>query len=187
LLVPRIIALLLLFLAVTVPTLAAEAEDRVYQVEIIVFENKIPELVGGEESAAPKLPPLPANAADPTDEAPAGPKLAGVLAALQHDKHYRVLAHHSWVQTAEEKTAVTPVHLHSTGSDELDGVVVFSMSRFLHMNLDLRYRDPSDPASPVYRLVESRRLKSQENHYFDHPRLGAIVRLTPLKGVPKKS
>lgn len=35
-------------------------------------------------------------------------------------------------------------------------------------------------AIPVYRLSERRRIKSAETHYFDHPKFGVLLRVTPL-------
>lgn len=68
-----------------------------------------------------------------------------------------------------------------------------SRSRFLHLALDLRYSPqgaaPAGPlfsifgreaeSAPLYRLAQSRRVRSGELNYFDHPRFGAIVMLTP--------
>jgi hypothetical protein len=33
----------------------------------------------------------------------------------------------------------------------------------------------------VYRLNESRRIKVSETHYFDHPKFGALVRVSPAR------
>jgi hypothetical protein len=33
----------------------------------------------------------------------------------------------------------------------------------------------------VYRLNERRRVKLSETHYFDHPKFGALVRVSPAK------
>ena len=39
--------------------------------------------------------------------------------------------------------------------------------------------DVNSAAAPVYSLREKRRIKSNENHYFDHPHFGMIARVTP--------
>jgi hypothetical protein len=62
------------------------------------------------------------------------------------------------------------------------------LSRYLHLDLNLNYAEkPADGGSPgadtgviAYRINEQRRVKSQETHYFDHPKFGALIRLTPL-------
>lgn len=75
----------------------------------------------------------------------------------------------------------------------IDGTVRLSRSRFLHLALDLRYSPQGATAAaplfsifgrqaepaPLYRLAQSRRVRSGELNYFDHPRFGAIVLLTP--------
>jgi len=35
--------------------------------------------------------------------------------------------------------------------------------------------------TPAYRLTEARRVKSSETYYFDHPKFGALVRVSPVK------
>ena len=61
-------------------------------------------------------------------------------------------------------------------------------SSYLHSELDLWLQDSSrhstgddefqGPRNP--NLRESRRLRSKEVHYFDHPRFGAILQLIPV-------
>jgi hypothetical protein len=81
----------------------------------------------------------------------------------------------------------------SSEQPAIDGIVRLSRSRFLHLALDLRYRrsdtrsegrlfsifDRETEQESLYRLTQSRRVRSGELHYFDHPRFGAIVLLTP--------
>jgi hypothetical protein len=76
----------------------------------------------------------------------------------------------------------------------LEGLVKLSRARFLHLNLDLRYSKVTPAADngllgffqrPAateerYRLQQARRVRSTELQYFDHPRFGAIVLVTPI-------
>lgn len=90
----------------------------------------------------------------------------------------------------------------------LEGVLTLTLSRYLHIKADLLYREarrdseierdsqltlPLDlfllsesdeplPWSPwqIYRMDESRRMRSNELHYLDHPMFGMLVRVTPL-------
>lgn len=85
---------------------------------------------------------------------------------------------------------------HDGGTVPLEGVVKLSRGRFLHLNLDLRYRKAAPPgnsnlfglfqrqsvADERYRLQQARRVRSTELQYFDHPRFGAIVLITPIGG-----
>lgn len=81
---------------------------------------------------------------------------------------------------------------------ELDGYIRIILSRYLHAEVDLVYTTglpvstpytsypagslQQDVAPPVvYRLQESRRMRSTEVHYLDHPVLGMIILATPFE------
>ncbi|MFW6190988.1 MAG: CsiV family protein [Thiohalospira sp.] len=81
----------------------------------------------------------------------------------------------------------------------IDGTLRLVVSRYLHAEVDLLYRDPSpDPRTRTYRrpgllvppgaerqlpagfrLQTSRRMRSGEIHYIDHPRFGILVLVNP--------
>lgn len=97
----------------------------------------------------------------------------------------------------------------------LEGTLRLVLSRYLHIQTDLLYREPNENASAVsvaapanglskadatdlvamandsasadpssyhvYRMEESRRMRSTELHYLDHPVFGMIIRVTPYK------
>ena len=46
--------------------------------------------------------------------------------------------------------------------------------RFLHLDTDLLLRAPD--SSQTYRVQLSRRMRSDELHYVDHPKLGILIR-----------
>lgn len=162
---------------------AADNAKR-YQIELVIFENKNGALVGNERwtSEAPPLETTGAVAAD--DGLADDSKLASALTNLEKDSTYRVVTQKKWVQIGEEKKS-SKLMLVQAGT-ELEGLAQFYVSRFLHIELDLRLRPADAPLSEtgtpvVFRLDEKRRIKSQETHYFDHPKFGALVRVTPLK------
>ena len=91
-------------------------------------------------------------------------------------------------------------------ANSLDGNITVSLSRYLHLHADLLLRRPvndvtpttskletsgtategSDESSaeallPVYRMLQSRRMRSTEIHYLDHPALGVIAQIVPVK------
>jgi hypothetical protein len=81
----------------------------------------------------------------------------------------------------------------------VDGTLRLVVSRYLHAEVDLLYRDPSPDAEtrtyrrpgllvpegaerqlPAgFRLETSRRMRSGEIHYIDHPRFGVLVFVNP--------
>jgi hypothetical protein len=161
-----------------------------YDVEVVVFENMLPELEGGElwirDAAEPatRMPDV-SDALVVGQLVPVESVLAGAAATLQRSGTYRVLAHRRWRQTAEEKSAAKPVRLSSPDA-QLDGTLRFYVSRFLHVDVDLVLQqqtavvDQSAVLGVNYRLTEHRRIKTMDINYFDHPKLGALVRITPV-------
>ena len=79
-------------------------------------------------------------------------------------------------------------------SEYLSGSISFYAGQLLHLLLDLEYQPPqiitsneqsASPAIPIepvrYQLVENRRVKFKELHYFDHPKFGVLATVYPVK------
>lgn len=86
----------------------------------------------------------------------------------------------------------------------LDGYIKIILTRYLHADVDLVYTtglpltsqgsgtaqvNPANDSNPViqqppviYRLSESRRMRSKELHYLDHPVLGMLLLITQHEG-----
>jgi len=87
----------------------------------------------------------------------------------------------------------------------LDGYIKIILTRYLHADVDLLYTtglpltpqsETTSPAAPadeatspitqappvIYRLSESRRMRSKELHYLDHPVLGMLLLITQYEG-----
>lgn len=178
----------LLLLGSALPVSAAPAEkESTYEVEVLVFENRLPDLVGDEllarDAATTRQRAL--DTAVPPETATSEPYLKPAISnLLERDGHYRVLAHAHWVQTLDPagKAAVKPVRIASARPDELEGTVQFYMSRYLHLDVNLLFRDEEAmKGGVVYRIGEQRRVKSQETQYFDHPKFGVLVRVMPVE------
>lgn len=92
----------------------------------------------------------------------------------------------------------------------LDGYLKIVLSRYLHANFDLVYKTglPLKPSAPMvienqedndeagdsdkpviasYRLQQTRKMRSKEVHYIDHPVLGIVMLAWPYKGNDVKS
>jgi hypothetical protein len=172
----------------TLPVLAAPAEkESSYEIEVVVFENRLPDLIGDEllaKDTETKIRNLESTVAP--EAAERKPYLQpAITKLLELDGHYRVLAHQHWQQTIDAKTVAKPVRVAAANPAELEGTIRFFMSRHLHLDVNLLFREASAGADPsggvVYRLSEQRKLKSQETHYFDHPKFGVLVRVMPLE------
>jgi len=192
-----------------------------YQVELIIFEQ------GGEaalqEESWPENPGAPdltqalelgAAGAEglPYQQLSQGSLTLGALSgALSRARGYHVVWHGGWRQPARSRNSARPLHLaagrdygreYGTGAPlwEVEGTGTLSVSRYLHLELDLLLRKPmsvavtapvaadgfGEPATAMatqvrnIRLKESRRMRSSELHYFDNPLFGVLALITPL-------
>ena len=118
---------------------------------------------------------------------PAEPEeLTGIARALRRRSGYRVLAHEAWLQPGFPRGEGPTVDLETVGrirSRETDTLpeqtepsawqanATLWTGRYLHLDLDAEL----EREARSVRLVESRRLRIGEMHYFDSPRLGAIA------------
>jgi hypothetical protein len=130
---------------------------------------------------------------------------------LQLTSQYRVLArlpayhplvHGGWVQLGLPDSVTIPVDLGVLGVANPAGTVRLSLTRFLHVKLDLTYSDtqaaqrapvaaPGDltelPIAPRYHIDAERTTRSGEVHYFDHPAFGVLIKVTPVKADPNSA
>ena len=175
----------------TIPSFVATAntskKEKNYQVEVAVFEITTDELVGGEQwTATETMAPQPPNAIIP-QELPIDSKLQTALLALTKDAHYRILAQKGWIQSAQAIETTIPVRIQSENND-LDGAIEFYLSHYLHLDVNLQFRPSIPNAVPaIYKITESRRIKSQNINYFDNPKFGLLVRVTPIKAAAKSN
>ncbi|MDA1076662.1 MAG: CsiV family protein, partial [Proteobacteria bacterium] len=120
----------------------------------------------------------------------------------------RVLMHERWLQPVPPRDQPEPLlvqrDLRLGQLHLLEGTLAVTIGRYLHLQANLWYQVPGLGAEPVdiafppdgsasadlsasafehagyMALSESRRTRSGELHYLDHPRLGVIVRIDPV-------
>ncbi|HEX5047446.1 MAG TPA: CsiV family protein [Gammaproteobacteria bacterium] len=156
--------------------------------------------------ALPQVAPPPDGAAPVPDEAgtsgfrllrPEELQLNTEWRKLERVPTYVALAHGGWVQPGLPEDQAMAVDLALLGVMNPSGTVRVHLSRFLHIALDLTYRDTlhgaqaSAPASggglaevdiaPRYGLAAQRQTRSGELQYFDHPAFGVLVKVTPVQ------
>jgi Peptidoglycan-binding protein, CsiV len=188
------LALPVLLLLLAVP--AARAETGLYDVEVIIFSNGSArtddELMDrpGTDTAPARVP---FTASAFTELSADAYRMNGIRSALAGSGRYRVLFHRVWRQAAYDRGHAVgyPVHTSAaSGRDSLTGTITLLKERYLHLDVDLLLTTGGNaPAAyqsgtgslPVYRLAEKRRIRSNELHYFDHPRFGVIARVTPYQ------
>ncbi|MBI3899026.1 MAG: hypothetical protein HY308_12130 [Gammaproteobacteria bacterium] len=179
----RIAIVLLTWLSV-MPVFAATTTTTtttsMYEIEVVVFETRLPDMEGSELWTRDAAATIDTATATKAGETPAASTLSSAINALQNDGRFHVLLHRRWLQNADAKTNATPVLL-ATEDKTLDGALKFYLSRFLHVELNLAFKPQTAnlDTAPVYQINEERRIKSQELHFFDHPKFGALVRISP--------
>lgn len=166
-----------------------------YDVEILVFENLRAD--GGEELWRATG----AQAGDDSFEPNTGTTTVGmdggrgiyplrgpnnlqaIADAMRRSSLYRPLLHWRWRQPGWERGQAVPIQLSASGYDSggaaLSGTVSLALSRYLHLTADLRLTETDSGISMTLR--ETRRMRSGELHYLDHPRFGVLARITPYE------
>jgi hypothetical protein len=134
-------------------------------------------------------------------------KLSGVYSELRSSREYRPILHLAWQQPQLTPSRSKYVHVRKTDGApqqegfgdayvKLDGVVRIRSSQFLHADVDLFYfidavsesfiqasagsLDANQIAAAFAELKETRRMKLNELHYFDHPVFGMLMRVSRL-------
>ena len=150
----------------------AFAEDEPYNFEMLIFERPgygdgeyWPELPGEPDQS------LAVDNMEGPDALPGGPKTLGPVAYTLRQKGMVVHKHLSWRQTPGRRNSETWRWLDGA---RLNGLIRVTRGRFLHLDTDLLLKDQDSPE--IYRVQLSRRMRSEELHYVDHPKLGVIIR-----------
>jgi len=191
------------WLSLAALVLPAAAEDvlpaapQKYDVELVVFRvvspNATPENWAAEQALAGRGVQL-----DSDEESPAAVaadrgvrelsvtavpgdrfKLSGIEDALRRSREYQPVAHFGWTQTGYPLNSAPQVDLDALlpQGSPLGGKASLSRGRYLHLTLNISLQPPG--GAPRYFLQQSRRMRSNEKHYFDHPQFGVIAIVTP--------
>lgn len=145
----------------------------------------------------PVLPP--ANLLEPMGTVANG--MNGEARRINNQPGMRVVWQKTWIEAVEEQSGLVyhPVDFtfHATNDWHVSGGFNLTVSRYLHLASDLRVQEWAQAAAvtsaqspdlnavryPVRAAViqQSRRMRSKEMHYIDHPLLGMVVYITPIK------
>ncbi len=103
------------------------------------------------------------------------------------------LLHLAWRQPVLGKTKAIPIYLRTSetvqsGLPRLEGVITVSVQRYLHVDLDLLLNQSASRLSTEsesglllnddaksFRYIGTRKMRSSELHYMDHPKMGALI------------
>jgi hypothetical protein len=97
------------------------------------------------------------------------------------------LLHTGWLQPGLAREEAVAVHLGSEDGNAgwVEGSLRLGLSRYLHLETNLIYHRAGEDATrvggPVFQLLETRRMRSREYHYLDHPLFGVLAVVTPYE------
>jgi len=129
---------------------------------------------------------------------------------LNKQPNYEVLLHIAWKQPILHKSQTSPIHLtggkpldeysnrrysSEITQNELNGTITLSQAKYINVQANLVLNSPAGElfgqsvfdeltgfgGIESFTLVQSRRMRPKETHYFDHPLFGMLVRVTPIE------
>ncbi len=151
--------------------ITASAADDWYIVEVIVFEHAR----GGGGGAGDRGSVSAASGANADFQVVGNEELqlSDVWQKLSDASQYRPVFHKGWLQPGVGKEDARSARIRSGGG--VSGTIRMYRNRYLHIDADLLF----GASSGRYRIKESRRMRSRELHYLDHPRFGMLIVITP--------
>jgi hypothetical protein len=177
---------------------SAQEAAIVYDVELVAFQNlnpgATPEDWALEASGRQQAAPVTVEGEETSVVAAAGAgalpsatrqilprdrfRMNAIAGSLERSRNYRPLAHFGWSQVGSPLNAAVAERLDAfLPSGTLSGSAALARGRYLHLTLDLDFRP--DGQEQHYVLRQTRRMRSTERHYFDHPQFGVIALVTP--------
>ncbi len=109
---------------------------------------------------------------------PAAHRLSRAASRLDAQPGFEVHWHAAWVQPGLGRVQAQAVALpFELRADGINGWIRIYRERFLHAETQITVAD--DDGALLGRMTASRRMRSEEQHYLDHPRMGVLVRVDP--------
>jgi hypothetical protein len=107
---------------------------------------------------------------------------------------YTVLVHGGWIQEGLPEGDAHEIDMSVFGEPSISGTLQLYVSRFAHLTAAIDYHAPTESPRPLeaaspgvysesisspprFELRQTRRMRSGELHYFDHPAFGLLVAL----------
>jgi hypothetical protein len=171
--------------------------DQWYHVEFIVFEqlSSITDEQSPPMSDAITAGSLTPGMATSLIQPATNNTLNSIASRLSSSSQYRVHYHQSWQQYIMRKGSAKAVNIISADG-LVEGTVRLDKATYLHASVDLwlkkntgqvnNWSDASSKGTNINaprnpHLLESRRIRSDELDFFDHPKMGALLKITPIK------
>lgn len=110
---------------------------------------------------------------------------------LENQDDIRILFHEAWQMPVYGKNRNRTLPIRIQGGKrvnnryELDGTITVSVARYLHIDTNLflskfQSAEGEQILNQVIPMQQSRRMRSKELHYIDHPKFGILIYFTPF-------
>ncbi len=107
-------------------------------------------------------------------------RFGGARRSLARSAEFRVLGHFGWRAVLEENEATLPLALWLPEHEDtpgLAGSLAVDLRRFLHLSGTVFVQD----GEGWLEIPLARRMRSEELHHIDHPRLAVLIEVRPLE------
>ena len=197
------------FTATAAETKKPVGELLQYDVEIIIFEDAYSRYLNNQTwhendddiSATEKLVSNNTVTSDMTEFNSISPSiLTAKYQRINASSEYNVIFYGAWRQTGLDKENAFKIAINnlennhtSSTKNHLSGSFKLVLARYLHLYTELSYLrsqtvthvtdslDDTDSGNESYLLQSHRRMRSKELHYIDHPLVGILVQINPVK------
>lgn len=163
-------------------TLSAKATPEEWRVEAGTADQPLTTLEdeSGDAEAAIAPPPAAPLMTFPA-LSPSKFKLTAIADTLRRSRNYQPLAHVGWTQPGFQRGDARYMSIDGLvqAGAGVTGQVALARGRYLHLTLELSFDSPEDGKLV---LKHTRRMRSNERHYIDHPKFGVIAVITPSSG-----
>ena len=158
--------------------------EQWYHVELVVFEQL--DSVSDEQAPVECVPSalFDPNTTNDMIQPAANKTLTGSASRLKKSPRYQVHYHQSWEQPIKTKANAKSIAINNS---LINGRVRLHKGTYLFATVDLQLDrvTQTDDWSEVggqrrHYLKETRRVRRDKLHFFDHPHLGALLSLTPI-------
>ena len=174
-------------------TAALAAPTRNYDVQVLVFAHLTPGVLQSEQW--PLISPENANTTNETVN-PAS-ELQREKRILSGNPHYKILLDASWTEhwSGNQSSISIPI-LSTTANATLSGTMTIALSHYFDVHTNLFLTMPTNTLKQIdingyfnkinqpnftFRLLQNRRMRSEELNYVANPVIGMLIKIIPNK------
>lgn len=116
---------------------------------------------------------------------------------IQKQPGYQILLHLVWQQKVQTPEQAKPIHIYndSTFTNQLNGTITIGVKKYFDVHLNLYLGVPVSELTALsktsyfrnisekmayFHLLQTRRMRSNELNYIDHPLYGVLIKITRI-------